>query len=70
MHNGLQLYRYRYLGDETLYVGVMAQEVASKQPAAVARGASGYLEVDYDMLGLKFLTYAEWNRRHDPKATN
>ena len=48
----------------------MAQEVASKQPAAVARGASGYLEVDYGMLGLKFLTYAEWSRRHDPKATN
>jgi hypothetical protein len=62
--DGLGLYRYRYIGDHTVYVGVMAQEVAKRVPAAVIRGADGYLRVDYARLGLEFLTFAEWTRRH------
>ena len=41
----------------------MAQEVARQMPAAVMRGADGYLQVDYGLLGLDFLTFAEWSRR-------
>jgi uncharacterized caspase-like protein len=64
---GLPLYRYRYIGDPTFYVGVMAQEVAERVPEAVARGEDGYLEVDYGRLGLQFLTYEEWTLRNaDP----
>jgi Chaperone of endosialidase len=59
--NGIGVYRFRYRGnDHTTYVGVMAQEVQNIVPTAVSRGRDGYLRVDYDMLGLKFLTWDEW----------
>jgi hypothetical protein len=58
--NGLGLYSYRYLWDDTVYVGVMAQEVAEVVPAAVLCGADGFLRVDYARLGLKLLTWDEW----------
>jgi uncharacterized membrane protein YgcG len=59
--NGLELYRFRYKGsDHTLYVGVMAQEVQKIDPSAVSRDRDGYLMVDYDRIGLKFMTWKEW----------
>jgi uncharacterized caspase-like protein len=61
---GLRLYRYLYKGDSTFYVGVMAQEIAQQSPAAVSQGVDGYLQVDYDLLGLEFLTYRDWIARH------
>jgi len=61
--NGLHLYRYRYLWSDTLYVGVMAQEVSATAPEAVTRGADGYLRVDYSRLGLDLLTWDEWMGR-------
>ncbi len=61
--SGLHLYRYRYKGDATHYVGVMAQEVARQIPAAVSSGVDGFLRVDYGLLGLDFLTYRDWVRR-------
>ena len=66
--DGLRLYRYRYIGDDTVYVGVMAQEVAERRPDAVARGEDGYLQIDYGKLGLQFLTFEEWTRRNAGKA--
>jgi hypothetical protein len=68
--DGLTLYRYRYIGDRTFYVGVMAQEVAERWPDAVARREDGYLEVDYGKLDLPFVTYDEWARRSAAKAEN
>jgi hypothetical protein len=61
--SGLPLYRYRYLWSDTVYVGVMAQEVADFTPDAVSRDAHGYLRVDYNRLGLEFLTYEDWVAR-------
>jgi hypothetical protein len=58
--NGLELYRYRYLWSDQLYVGVMAQEVAKIEPTAVMRGADGYLRVNYAKLGLRLQTWQEW----------
>jgi len=59
--NGLELYRFRYKGsDHTVYVGVMAQDVRKIEPNAVWPGPDGYLRVDYDRLGLKFMTWKEW----------
>ena len=58
--NGLKLYRYRYLWSDTVYVGVMAQEVAAVMPEAVMRGADGYLRVDYARLGLRLITWDQW----------
>jgi hypothetical protein len=68
LSNGLELYRFRYKGhDHTLYVGVMAQEVQKVQPSAVWRDHDGYLVVDYDRIGLQFMTWKEWLARtsHD-----
>ena len=58
--NGLGFYRFAYSGGGRVYVGVMAHEVQSIAPAAVARGRDGYLRVDYDKLGLKFQSYDQW----------
>jgi endosialidase-like protein len=64
LDNGLELYRFRYKGgDRTTYVGVMAQEVQKIKPDAVWREHSGYLVVNYDRLGLKFMTWQEWLAR-------
>lgn len=60
--DGLGLYQYRYLWSDTVYVGVMAQEVALLHPDAVVRsGLDGYLRVDYGRLGLKLMTRQEWD---------
>jgi hypothetical protein len=61
LDNGLELYRFRYKGnDHTAYVGVMAQEVQKIEPRAVWSDGNGYLMVDYDRIGLKFMTWKEW----------
>jgi hypothetical protein len=60
----LGLYRYRYLWSDEVYVGVMAQEVALVRPEAIVRSAfDKYLRVDYSRLGLKLMTWAEWQSR-------
>jgi hypothetical protein len=60
--NGLGLYSYRYLWSDTVYVGVMAQEVAKVMPDAVVPGADGYLRVSYARLGMHLMTWDEWAR--------
>lgn len=60
--DGFQLYRYRYIGDDTFYVGVMAQDIARQVPAAVSVADDGYLQVNYGLLGIAFLTYSDWMR--------
>jgi hypothetical protein len=62
--NGLELYRFRYKGsDRTFYVGVMAQDVQKIDPGAVSRDRDGYLLVDYDRIGVRFMTWEEWVKR-------
>ena len=64
LDNGIGVYRFRYRGnDHTTYVGVMAQEVQTIVPNAVSHGRGGYLRVDYDSLGLEFLTWDGWVAR-------
>lgn len=58
--NGLELYRYRYIGEDQVYVGVMAQQVRAIAPEAVAPGSDGYLRVNYERLGLRLQTWDEW----------
>jgi hypothetical protein len=60
LNNGLGFYRFSYLGSDTAYVGVIAQEVQAVVPAAVTRGPDGYLRVFYEKLGLTFQTYRQW----------
>ena len=51
--NGLPLYNFRYIGEDAVYRGVMAQDVLEVFPEAVCIMPSGYLAVRYDMLGLE-----------------
>jgi len=44
-------------------MGVMAQEVQGIEPSAVWRDRDGYLVVNYDQLGFKFITWDEWLAR-------
>ena len=63
--DGLGLYRYRYLWSDTVYVGVMAQEVALIHPDAIVRDAlDDYLKVDYGRLGMRLLTLPEWDAKN------
>jgi hypothetical protein len=66
--NGIGLYRFKYNGGHTNYVGVLAQEVQTIRPDAVRRGADGYLRVNYDTLGVKFQTYRSWMRSNGRHA--
>jgi outer membrane immunogenic protein len=63
LDNGLGLYRFRYLWSDEVLVGVMAQEVAKKVPSAVVVGYDGFLRVNYQKLGLKMCTLAEWEAK-------
>lgn len=47
--NGHPLYRYRYIDNDRPRIGVIAQEVAAVNPAAV-HDVSGFLAVDYEAL--------------------
>jgi hypothetical protein len=60
LDNGLGFYRFAYYGSNRAYVGVMAQDVQTVMPEAVARGRDGYLRVLYDKLGLKLQIYDRW----------
>jgi hypothetical protein len=67
--NGIGVYCFRYKGnDHTIYVGVMAQEVQKIVPSAVSRGTDGYLRVDYDALGIEFMTWDAWTARTGANA--
>ena len=57
---GIPLYRFRYLGHDEVFVGVMAQDVLPVVPEAVITDASGFMRVDYRRLGTRMMTLAEW----------
>jgi hypothetical protein len=46
MYDGTNIYRYRYIGDPVMRIGVMAQEVEQTRPDAVVE-IGGYKAVDY-----------------------
>lgn len=51
--NGLPLYEFSYIGFDGRFQGVMAQEVLAHTPEAVITHPSGYMMVDYGMLGME-----------------
>jgi hypothetical protein len=63
LENGLGLYRFNYIGDKQVYVGVMAHEVQELIPDAVVRGNDGYLRVHYSMVGTQMQTWEQWAGR-------
>jgi hypothetical protein len=68
LSNGLDLYSYRYLWSDQVYVGVMAQDVQAVRPDAVTRGPDGFLRVDYKRLGMRLQTIDEWKAAQGRQA--
>ena len=60
LQNGLGLYRFRYLGGQQEFVGVLAQEVERVYPEAIVRGEDGYLRVHYGRIGAQLVTWEDW----------
>lgn len=54
--NGYPLYLFNYRGSDQKHIGVMAQDVMKVQPEAVVETPSGYLAVNYDLIGVEFKT--------------
>jgi hypothetical protein len=52
---GLPFYSFSYIGQSSVYAGVMAQDVLAVMPEAVHLSDSGYYTVDYRKLGLRML---------------
>jgi hypothetical protein len=52
--SGLGIYQFKYLTDDVLYQGAMAQEVLAINPAAVIMNPAGYMSVDYSMIDVQF----------------
>jgi len=57
----MNLYSFRYIGEDHEFRGVMAQELLAdeRNRGAVEAGADGYYRVDYARLGLASLTSDE-----------
>jgi outer membrane protein OmpA-like peptidoglycan-associated protein len=60
--DGIPLYSFQYIWGGPFFVGVMAQELLLTRPEAVVTGDDGYMLVDYDRLGIRMMTLAEWER--------
>ncbi|OOY33880.1 tail fiber domain-containing protein [Solemya velum gill symbiont] len=64
LDNGLKLYSFKYLWDDTTYVGVMAQDLLQQAGYrdTVTTGNNGFYAVYYSRLGLKMVTLDEWQQ--------
>ena len=63
LENGIKLYSFRYLWEDTVYVGVMAQDLLEHESYkdAVVIQQSGFYAVHYERLGLQMITLEEWH---------
>lgn len=61
---GIKLYRFQYLWSDQVYVGVMAQDLVTTHPEALAQDEFGFYSVNYETLGLQMLTLSQWQEAH------
>lgn len=63
LESGIRVYSFRYLWDDIVRVGVMAQDLLRNpvHKQAVELMPNGFHGVNYTMLGLKMTTLADWN---------
>ncbi len=54
LENGLNVYKYNYLSDPIVHMGVMADEVAQIMPEALGPVILGYNTVDYSKIEMRF----------------
>ena len=48
LENGIKIYKYRFIGNDRMELGVLAQEVLEIMPEAVHMDESGFYKVDYN----------------------
>jgi hypothetical protein len=62
--NGMKIYSFRYNWSDTVYVGLMAQDLLLNGAwrDAVVRQANGFYAVNYGALGLRMTTLEDWKR--------
>ena len=64
LKNGIKVYAFKYLWDDTVRVGFLAQELQRRDDtrAAVLTLANGLLGVDFKSLGLRVATWEQWQK--------
>lgn len=69
LENGLKLYSFKYLWDDIVNVGVMAQDLLTHETRrdAVVLMSNGFYAVNYAALGLRMTTLEAW-RESGPNA--
>jgi hypothetical protein len=55
---GFGIFGFKYLWSDVEHVGVLAQEVTERMPAAVVEGPGGFLAVDYAAIGMEMTSRA------------
>lgn len=62
LDNGIRLYAFKYLWDDQVHIGVMAQDLLAQETFrdAVVLKPNGFYAVDYARLGLKMTTLDAW----------
>ena len=48
LNDGTPVYRFRYLDNPEMHIGVMAQDIIDDKPGAVMMGEDGFYRVDYE----------------------
>ena len=61
--NGVKVYSFKYIFEDTVRVGVLAEDLMERADTKVAvlTMANGLLGVDYAALGLRMATLAQWD---------
>ena len=49
LNDGTPIYRFRYLNDPAMHIGVMAQDIKATKPEAVFTTPDGFMLVDYEI---------------------
>ncbi len=65
LESGIKVYAFRYLWDDKVHVGVMAQDLLGSAATreAVSTMLGGFYAVNYEMLGLKMTTLDAWRKQ-------
>ncbi len=48
LNDGTPIYRFRYLDNDTMHIGVMAQDIVEDRPEAISFDPEGFMMVDYE----------------------
>ena len=52
--SGIRMYKFNYLGGDTRYRGVMADDLIDSHPDIIGKNNDGYYTVDYSQIDVDF----------------